>query len=48
VKIEILDEAEKDIATAMFFYESQSEGLGNTFKSVAKSTIKRIVTSQTA
>jgi len=31
VKIEILDEAEKDIATAVFFYESQSEGLGKYF-----------------
>ncbi len=31
MKIKILDEAEKDIATAMFFYESQSEGLGNYF-----------------
>jgi len=31
VKIEILDEDEKDIATAVFFYESQSEGLGKYF-----------------
>jgi len=31
VKIKILDEAEKDIATAMSFYESQSEGLGKYF-----------------
>ncbi len=31
MKIEILDEAEKDIGTAMFFYESQSEGLGKYF-----------------
>jgi len=31
VKIEILDEAEKDIAVAMSFYESQSEGLGKYF-----------------
>jgi len=31
VKIEILDEAEKDIATAISFYESQSEGLGKYF-----------------
>jgi hypothetical protein len=29
--IEILDEAEKDIATGMFFYESQKEGLGKYF-----------------
>ncbi len=31
MKIEILDEAEKDIATAISFYESQSEGLGKYF-----------------
>ena len=31
MKIKILDEAEKDIATAISFYESQSEGLGKYF-----------------
>ena len=29
--IKILDEAEKDIAIGMFFYESQKEGLGKYF-----------------
>lgn len=31
MKIKILNGAEKDIATAMFFYESQNEGLGTYF-----------------
>lgn len=31
MKIKILDEAEKDIATAISFYESQNEGLGKYF-----------------
>jgi len=31
VKIEILDDVEKDIATGIYFYESQSEGLGRYF-----------------
>ncbi|OHD96773.1 MAG: hypothetical protein A3E21_03355 [Sulfurimonas sp. RIFCSPHIGHO2_12_FULL_36_9] len=31
MKIEILDEAEKDIAIGVHFYESQSEGLGKYF-----------------
>ena len=31
MKIEILDDAEQDIATGMYFYESQSDGLGKYF-----------------
>ena len=31
MKIEILDEAEKDIAIGISFYESQKEGLGKYF-----------------
>jgi len=31
VKIQILDQAEKDIVNAIYFYESQNEGLGKYF-----------------
>ncbi len=31
MKIEILDEAENDIANGIYFYDSQQEGLGNYF-----------------
>ena len=48
MKIEFLPEAKYEIDDAVDFYELQVAGLGNTFKDIAKSTIKRIATFPTA
>ena len=44
MKIEFLPEAKAGFDNAVQYYELQVKGLGVTFKSVAKSTIKRIAT----
>lgn len=44
MKIEFLPEAKTELNEAIEYYELQVKGLGATFKSVAKSTIKRIAT----
>ncbi len=48
MKIEFLPEAKAELDEAIEYYELQVKGLGATFKSVAKSTIKRISTFPTA
>jgi toxin ParE2 len=44
MKIEFLPEAKVELDEAVQYYELQVKGLGIIFKSVAKSTIKRIAT----
>lgn len=48
MKIEFLPEAKEELDEAVQYYELQVKGLGATFESVAKSTIKRIATFPTA
>ena len=48
MKIVFLPEAKAELDEAVQFYELQAKGLGVTFKSVAKSTIKRVATFPTA
>ena len=48
MKIEVLPEAKIELDEAIEYYELQVKGLGTTFRSVAKSTIKRISTFPTA
>ena len=48
MKIEFLPEAKIELDEAVEFYELQVKGLGITFKSIAKSTIKRVATFPTA
>ena len=48
MKIEFLPEAKAELDEAVQYYELQVKGLGTTFKSVAKSTIKRVATFPTA
>ena len=44
MKIEFLPEAKAELDDAVEYYELQAKGLGATFKSFAKSTIKRVST----
>ena len=48
MKIEFLPEAKAELDDAVIYYELQVKGLGSTFKSIAKSTIKRVATFPTA
>ncbi len=48
MKIEFLPEAKAELYDAVNYYELQVKGLGVTFKSTAKSTIKRVATFPTA
>lgn len=48
MKIEFLPEAKAELDDAIEYYELQVKGLGATFKSIAKSTVKRIATFPTA
>lgn len=48
MKIDFLSEAKAELDDAVDYYNLQDAGLGNTFKSIAKSTIKRIATFPTA
>ena len=48
MKIEFLPEAKAELDDAIDYYELQVVGLGDTFKTIAKSTIKRISTFPTA
>jgi len=48
VKIEFLPEAKLEIDDAIAFYDLQVTGLGDIFKDIAKSTIKRISNFPTA
>ena len=48
MKIEFLPEAKAELDEAIAYYELQLEGLGGIFKSVAKSTIRRVATFPTA
>jgi len=48
MKIEFLPEAKAELEDAVDYYELQVQGLGDTFKTIAKSTIKRISTFPTA
>ncbi|MEA2072910.1 MAG: type II toxin-antitoxin system RelE/ParE family toxin [Campylobacterota bacterium] len=42
MRIEFLPEAKYELDDAVDFYELQLQGLGGTFKNIAKSTIKRV------
>jgi plasmid stabilization system protein ParE len=44
MRIEFLPEAKYELDDAVEFYELQVSGLGKSFKSIAKSTIKRLST----
>jgi plasmid stabilization system protein ParE len=48
MKIEFLPESKAELDDAVEYYELQVKGLGTTFKSIARSTIKRIATFPTA
>jgi len=48
MRIEFLPEAKQELEDAIDFYELQVKGLGTIFKSIAKSTIKRVATFPTA
>ncbi|MCD6190444.1 MAG: type II toxin-antitoxin system RelE/ParE family toxin [Sulfurimonas sp.] len=48
MKIEFLPEAKVELDEAVEYYELQVNGLGKNFKSIAKSTIKRVATFPTA
>ena len=48
MKIEFLPEAKAELDDAVGYYELQVKGLGDTFKSVARSTVKRVATFPTA
>ena len=48
MKIEFLPEAKAELDDAVAYYELQVKGLGSTFKSTTKSTIKRISAFPTA
>ena len=48
MKIEFLPEAKAELDDAVGYYELQIEGLGDTFKDTARSTIKRVATFPTA
>lgn len=48
MRIEFLLEAKAELDEAVQYYELQAKGLGSTFKSVAKSTIRRVATFPTA
>ena len=48
MRIEFLPEAKDELDEAVEYYELQVDGLGDTFKDIAKSTIKRIATFPTA
>ena len=48
MKIEFLPEAKVELDDAVEYYELQVKGLGVTFKSIARATIKRVATFPTA
>lgn len=48
MKIEFLPEAKTELDDAVQYYELQVKDLGVTFKSIARSTVKRIATYPTA
>jgi len=48
MKIEFLPEAKAELDDAVEYYELQVKGLGTTFKSIARSTVKRVTIFPTA
>ena len=48
MEIEFLPEAKAELDDAVAYYELQVKGLGTTFKSIARETIKRVATFPTA